>query len=299
MFPTAGIGGEGLKNANYADMKSKGIEFTLNAKVINKDAFKWSTNLNFGYHKGEVTRLDYDPTIFQLITPTGGSRLGYPQSGLFSIVFDGLDHNTGVPTFIDENGKRNATEVFFQSRNLQYLKYEGQVDPKITGGFSNRFTYKDFTLSALVTFSAGNKVRLNPNFSDKYSDLSATSKDFLSRWTKPGDEQFTNVPSIADRFVIDSFGSTEKPYNSYNYSTVRVADGGFARLKQVTLFYQLPKVWATVIGATNASIGLVGNNVWLIYSDKRLNGQDPEFFGSGGVAMPIPRQYTLSLKVGF
>jgi hypothetical protein len=42
----------------------------------------------------------------------------------------------------------------------------------------------------------------------------------------------------------------------------------------------------------------VANNLWLIYADKRLNGQDPEFFSSGGVAMPIPRQLTLSLKVG-
>jgi len=299
LFPTAGIGGEGLKNANYADMKSKGIEFTLNARVINNTKFKWSTNLNFGLHKGEITRLDYDPTIFKLITPSGGARLGYPQSALFSIVFDGLDHDTGVPTFIDENGNRQSTSVNFQSNNLQYLKYEGQVDPKITGGFSNRFTYSNFTLSALVTFSAGNKVRLNPNFSDTYSDLTATSKDFLNRWTQPGDELLTNIPSIADRFVIASFNGTDKPYNSYNYSTARVADGGFARLKQVMLFYQLPASWTSRIGATNASIGLVGNNVWLIYSDKRLNGQDPEFFGSGGVAMPIPRQYSLSLKVGF
>lgn len=298
-FPTAGIGGQGLKDANNADMKSKGIEFTLNAKVINNTKFKWSTNLNFGLHKGEITRLDYDPTIFKLITPSGGSRLGYPQSGLFSLVFDGLDHNTGVPTFIDEKGNRHSTSVDFQSNNLQYLKYEGQVDPKITGGFSNRFTYGNFTLSALVTFSAGNKVRLNPNFSDTYSDLTATSKDFLNRWTQPGDELLTNVPSIADKFVISNLRGSDKPYNSYNYSTARVADGGFARLKQVMLFYQLPLTWASRIGATNASIGFVGNNVWLIYSDKRLNGQDPEFFGSGGVAMPIPRQYSLSLKVGF
>jgi TonB-linked SusC/RagA family outer membrane protein len=298
-FPTAGIGGQGLKDANYADMKSKGIELTLNARIINQDKFRWSTNLNFGFHKGEVTRLDYDPTIFKVVTPNGGYRVGYPQSGLFSIVFDGLDHDTGVPTFIDENGNRKAKEVYFQSNNLQYLKYEGQVDPKITGGFSNKFSYGNFTLSALVTFSAGNVVRLNPNFSDRYTDLTATSKDFLNRWTQPGDELLTDVPSIADRFVIGNFGSTEKPYNAYNYSTVRVADGGFARLKQVMLFYQLPKIWASTIGATNASIGFVGNNVWLIYSDKRLNGQDPEFFGSGGVALPIPRQYTLSLKVGF
>jgi hypothetical protein len=40
-------------------------------------------------------------------------------------------------------------------------------------------------------------------------------------------------------------------------------------------------------------------NPWLIYSDKKLKGQDPEFFNAGGVAQPIQKQITLSLKVGF
>lgn len=52
------------------------------------------------------------------------------------------------------------------------------------------------------------------------------------------------------------------------------------------------------LGLNSASIKLQGNNVWLIYADKKLKGQDPEFFASGGVAIPVPRQYTLSLKIG-
>jgi len=299
LFPTSGIGGQILKNANYADMKSKGIELTLNAKIINGDKFKWSSNLNFGYNKSEITNLEYDPIIFDLVTPNGGPRLGYPQRALFSIVFDGLEHTTGLPTFINEKGVGKSPGIDFQSTNLAHLKYEGQVDPKLTGGFNNRFNYKGFTLSALVTFSMGNKVRLNPNFSDTYSDLTATSNDFLRRWTMPGDELKTNIPAIADALIASQLSSSNNPYNAYNYSTERIADGGFARLKQVMLTYQLPLSWAKRIGATNASVGLVGNNVWLIYSDSRLNGQDPEFFGAGGVAMPIPRQYSLSLKLGF
>lgn len=299
ILPTAGIGGEGLKYANYADMKTRGIELTLNARIINQDKFKWSTNLNFGVNKSEITNLQYTPSIFNLITPEGGARLGYPQRALFSIAFDGLEHLTGLPTFTNEKGERNSREVYFQSQDLAHLKYEGQVDPIITGGFNNRFTYGNFSLSALATFSAGNKIRLNPSFSDTYSDLSATSNDFLRRWVSPGDELKTNIPSIADRYIVQNLPGMVKPYNAYNYSSARVADGGFIRLKQVMLNYQLPKEWAKRIGAGNASLGLVGNNIWLIYSDPRLNGQDPEFFGSGGVAMPIPRQYSLSLKLGF
>jgi hypothetical protein len=43
----------------------------------------------------------------------------------------------------------------------------------------------------------------------------------------------------------------------------------------------------------------VGTNLWLIYSDPALQGQDPEFFNAGGVALPINKQFTFSLKLGF
>lgn len=46
------------------------------------------------------------------------------------------------------------------------------------------------------------------------------------------------------------------------------------------------------------SLKLQATNLFLIYSDKKLNGQDPEFFNSGGVALPIPRQFTLTLRLG-
>jgi hypothetical protein len=42
----------------------------------------------------------------------------------------------------------------------------------------------------------------------------------------------------------------------------------------------------------------VSNNPWLIYSDKKLKGQDPEFFNTGGVAQPVQKQFTFSVKMG-
>ena len=48
----------------------------------------------------------------------------------------------------------------------------------------------------------------------------------------------------------------------------------------------------------NLTLRLQASNPFLIYSDKRLNGQDPEFFRSGGVAYPITTQYTLTINVG-
>jgi len=39
-------------------------------------------------------------------------------------------------------------------------------------------------------------------------------------------------------------------------------------------------------------------NLFLLYADKKLNGQDPEFYNSGGVAAPVPRQLTFTVSLG-
>ena len=49
---------------------------------------------------------------------------------------------------------------------------------------------------------------------------------------------------------------------------------------------------------SNLSLKLQASNLFLLYADKKLNGQDPEFFNTGGVASPVPRQFTLTLRLG-
>ena len=46
------------------------------------------------------------------------------------------------------------------------------------------------------------------------------------------------------------------------------------------------------------SVNFPATNLFLIYADKKLNGQDPEFFNTGGVAAPVPRQFTLTIRIG-
>jgi len=124
----------------------------------------------------------------------------------------------------------------------------------------------------------------------------------------PGDERYTNVPALwtkqlSQMMSDNSFTGvsyTPYPYQAYNASTVRVADGGFVRLKTVSLTWALPRNWlARTGGVKNASLSLSGNNILMLYADKRLDGQDPEFYNAGGVAQPLQRQYIISLKVGF
>ena len=87
-------------------------------------------------------------------------------------------------------------------------------------------------------------------------------------------------------------------YNAYNYSDVRIAKGDFIRMKEISLGYNLPAQWFKNSVIQNLSLKLQATNLFLLYADKRLNGQDPEFYNVGGVASPMPKQFTLTVKVG-
>lgn len=293
---TSGIGGEFWKFANYADMESKGIEFTLTTHNVKSDDFKWNTNLTFAYNKNEITKLKSFQNIYNLVKDVGGPLEGYNVRSLFSIRYKGLN-DEGLPTFINENGETTVSDLDFQSNDIDHLKYEGSIDPKVTGGFGNNFTYKNWKLNVFMTYQFGNKVRLRPQFKAKYSDLDAMPKEFYDRWMLKGDEDVTDIPAILSQRQYNV--NYTKAYNAYNLSTARVADGSFVRMKEISLAYSLPKKFLSGIGFSSATLKLQGSNLFLLHSDKKLNGQDPEFMGSGGVAMPVPKQYTFSVKLGF
>ncbi|MGX5817710.1 SusC/RagA family TonB-linked outer membrane protein [Chitinophaga lutea] len=293
---TSGVGGQSEKAANYADMRAYGFEVLIGGQVIKKPDWGWKTNLTFGYNTTEITNARNRPRIFDLVQAEGGAREGYPARGLFSIPFHSLDPFTGKPLFVNEKGQTSGS-VYLQDYNLGYLQYEGPVDPTITGGFSNTFNYKAFSLNIFLTYQWGSYIRLNPVFRTAYSDLDASPKEFRDRWVMPGDEAVTRVPSILGAYEA-AFLNGEYPYNNYNYSTERVAKGDMIRLKTVSLTYQIGPTLLNRIGLNNASVSAAAINPWLIYADPKLKGQDPEFFNAGGVAQPVQKQFTLSLKVG-
>jgi TonB-linked SusC/RagA family outer membrane protein len=294
---TSGIGGQHIKFANFADMKTHGYEFTLNTQNIKQDKFSWNSTLIFSYNSNEITKLKSEANVMELTGLDGGKKEGYSQSGLFSIPFAGLDEK-GYPTFYDENGEKTYYINFQNSTNTEFLKYEGQIDPKYTGGFENTFSYRNLKLSVFLNYQAGNVIRLYPAFSESYSDIDAMTQSLNNRWLKPGDEAYTTIPAMPSAFDLQRYPELTEAYNAYNFSTQRIAKGDFIRLKDITLSYDFSKESAKKFGFNSLQIRGSIMNLWLIYSDKALNGQDPEFSRSGGVAMPVPRQFTISLRAG-
>ena len=290
----------GLKYGNVASMKSNGVELSLSTTNIKTKDFTWTTNFIYSHTHNEVTELENNQRIIDLISGTGFALEGYPVRSLFSIPFRGLN-NEGLPLFLDQDGNITSTGIYFQTQDkekMKFLEYSGSVDPTDVGSFGNIFRYKGLTLNVFITYSFGNVVRLDPVFRNEYNDLNSMPKEFANRWMVPGDEKFTTIPVIASSRQNRNDTDLSYAYNAYNYSTERIAKGDFIRMKEISLGYEFPKRLIEPLKLNNLSLKLQATNLFLIYADKKLNGQDPEFFNTGGVAVPMPKQFTLTLRFG-
>ena len=290
----------GKKYGNVASMKSNGVELSLSTTNIRTKDFTWTTNVIYSHTHNEVTKLENRQRIIDLVSGSGFALEGYPVRSLFSIPFKGLN-DEGLPLFLDQDGNITSTGIYFQTRDpekLTFLEYSGSVDPTDVGSLGNIFKYKGFTLNLFVTYSFGNVARLDPIFSNRYNDLNSMPKEFANRWMVPGDEAYTTIPVIASSRQNKNDSDLSYAYNAYNYSTERIAKGDFIRMKEISLGYDFPKRITEPLKLNTLSLKLQATNLFLIYADKKLNGQDPEFFNTGGVAVPMPKQFTLTLRVG-
>ena len=295
---TQGIGGQVVKFGNVASMQSSGVELTLSTVNINRKNFKWTTDFIYSHAENKVTELENQQRVIDLVAGTGFALEGYPVRSIFSIPFRGLN-DEGIPTFLDQDGNVTSTGIYFQERdNIDFLEYSGTADPTDFGSFGNTFSWKGLKLNVFLTYSFGNVVRLDPVFRKSYSDLDAMPKEFRNRWVVPGDEKVTDIPVISSRMQNHNNSELSYAYNAYNYSSARIAKGDFIRLKEVSLSYDFPKKWVSAMKMNSLSIKVQGTNLALLYADKKLNGQDPEFFNTGGVATPLPKQFTVTLRIG-
>ena len=299
---TMGLGGEVSKYGNVASMTSGGYELSLSTVNVRSRDFKWTSNFIWSHSHNLVTSLYSTKRVIDLVRGSGFAMEGYANHSIFSIPFVGLNEE-GLPTFTNTDGSTTVTGINFQlsttsgSDALNFLEYSGTADPTGVGSIGNTFEWKGLRLNVFITGSFGNVVRLDQVFKYRYSDLTSTPKEFANRWVVPGDEEKTNIPVIASRMQSHTHSSLSYAYNAYNYSTARIASGDFVRLKEVSLSYDFPKTWAKALALSALSLKMQATNLCLLYADSKLNGQDPEFFNTGGVAVPVPKQFTLTLKV--
>jgi len=268
---------------NLGNMTNKGWEITLNS--INLDGeFSWTTNFNIGFNKNRVT------DIKGQIIESGEQRAveGEPIGVFYMREFAGADPETGVDTYIGDDGKP-TTEYDDAPR-----KVLGYSNPDFTGGFTNTFSYKGFDLSAFFMFVSGNKIY---NRAGVYQasgfgyGFDNQLKEVLDRWQEPGDHSY--IPKVSF-----SYGNLYRTSSRYLY------DGSYIRLKNITLGYNLPRDIANKLKLNSARLYVSGYNLWT--STKYIS--DPEVntgvLGniSGGIdfyTIPQAKQIQVGLNVKF
>lgn len=290
---------------NAGDVNNNGYEVSVNVVPIRTEVFNWSIGFNTSKVSNNVLSAGaISLTDWRTAVSGGLYKPGFASTSIWSFDFAGLDPQTGKPLFNGLDVAKNpeaATDV------TKALVYSGQLDPKFTGGLSNNFRYKSFTLNAFLYISTGNVKRLPalyPNARDAQSapyPFQNLSGELNNRWRKPGDEAFTNIPSLpnANALALPTLlvpGSSAQAYahQLYDYSNARVVDASFARLRNLAVGYIVPNNQIKRLGLKSAQIQATVTNLFYI-ADKRLNGTDPEVNGN---SLPIPRTYSLSLNIG-
>lgn len=297
-----GVGGQILKTGNVADMNSYGIELSINTTPIKSPDFKWNLEFNYSYHKSVITKLNSNAWVSRAVSIFGIPVLDGPVRGIYSTRFAKID-NKGVPTFYDKNnGVVRYLDV--QTNDLSNLVFSGNLEPPSNMAINNTFSYKRLSFNFLITGQLGHKKRVMQNFNYYYTDHQALSSHIKNRWRVTGDEQKTDIPGIYDMAELlknPDMYQIVTAYNLYGMSDRWLADASFIRLKNTGISYRLPESWVRRFKIKRASMGLQGTNLALLWvaDKKKLGGEDPEFVWSGGTTMPVNKQVTFTLNIGF
>ena len=302
---TQGVGGTITKKGNMAELRIRGVELGLETTNIKSKDFSWKTSFIYSRSKNEVTKLLTNPTVRNMIgysssskSVAGFAKEGYPLRSIFSVPFNGLN-DKGLPTFLDSDGNSTVSGIRFDNRNVDFLEYSGTLIPTDKGSFSNSFSYKGLTLGVVFTYSYGNVVRLR-KLTNSYNDFWVAPRELNNRWQYPGDEQRTNIPVLYTTYMYDLYGGYNniiQAYNTYDYSNVRVAKGDNIRLKEISIGYTFGRDFLKRNKLRQLSVKLQGTNLALLYADKKLNGDDPDYLANGYSPIAAKR-LIFTLRVG-
>ncbi len=298
--PISPSSGFAFKRINAGEIATSGIELSLDAKVIDANNFRWNSIVNFTQTDSKVKSLTEGVERILIASEFnniqvvaipgeeyqlfGTSYLRHEDTGRLII-----NPNTGLP-------------------QAGPLKSFGSVLPDFTMGFINQFSFKNFTISTTIDWRSGGLL---------------SSATVLGLWTGGGaGETAINREGsyiISGGVLLNGDGtvrdndipvrSTQTFWTNINpggAAESQIFDASFVKLREVGVFYTLPR---SVLGnsfITNLQIGVEGRNLALLYS--KVPHIDPEatLFGAGadgfGVernAVPSTRSIGFNVRVSF
>ena len=267
---------------NIGSMKNYGIEFAINAKPIVTKDFTWDISYNVSWNHNEITSLTEDADDDYYIktgstisrgnsTQIQANTVGKPRNSFF--VYQQVYDEAGKPIeglYVDRNGDGQINEsdkYFYKSPTADVIM-----------GFTTKFIYKNFDLSAAFHASLGNYVYYN-YLSDKGS---ISSSGLYSN------SAFTNTFPEAVNLGFTGIGT------EYYLSDYYVRNASYLKCSNITLGYSFSNLLKDRL---SGRIFFTVQNPFII---TKYKGLDPEVAdGVDKNPYPRPRSFQVGLSLNF
>lgn len=264
--PSLSIGGT-ISPVNAGDVSNRGVEIEVGWRDKIGD-FSYGFKGNIATLKNKVTYLDRSLSRIEGLETHANYYAtyfeeGYPVYYFRGYRFNGVDPQTGDPTFKDLNNDGLISEG-----DKDYI---GDAIPDVTFGMTLNAAWKGFDFLVFASGTQGNEIY---NVMSKINFLTTNKlKEFWydGRWTTPG--QQASVPKA-------NCNNLEK----YAFSDAMVFDGSYLKIKQIQLGYTLPKNILNKISCSNARVYVSLDDMFTFTS---YPGMDPEISTNATTGMGV------------
>ena len=290
---------------NIGTLRNSGLEIGLNITAVKAGDFKWQTGINWAMNHNKIEKLTNGQNMLQHVDYDGSaaqlrSYVGQPMGDLYA-----------PPVLKDASGQPivGSDGTYQLETDPAKMKKVGNVMPIAIGGFFNTFTYKSFTLDAMIDFRIGGYVmptginwmtsrgltKESLNHMDKahgglsYYINNAGAGVATSGITGPNGQTVFNDGMLLPGNAPDGTKNTNIVGQAYYYDVVYNWGGpqyGTARyelfmkkntyykMRDITFGYDLPKGFANKIGASKLRFSVYGRNLFYIYRNiKNIDGE--------------------------
>ena len=259
---------------NIGKIRNHGIEFAVNANIIQSKDWTWTAYANLTWNQNEVMKLSTDDPIeytFQIIEE------GRPYTQFKMKEYAGVDSETGKPLwYLNETGEETTSDY-----NAAAKRYVGDADPDVLGGFGTNLTWKGVDFGLSFNYRLGGKVYdSGASFTGFGMAFRTPLEDVaLNSWTE--DNKNAKYP----QYIYSD------PYKATATSSRFLYSGNYLRISNLTLGYTLPKRWTekALIQKLRAYIS-VDNLYTFTASD--FVGYNPETSANGVIAWQYPATRT-------
>lgn len=287
------------RNLEGGKILNEGVEFSLNAKLVDQKDWGISIGGNISKNYNEVLTIgSLGPDALQGGYNDTRIAAGYPVGSNFLVRYYGADPADGLPIWLDKNGKQ--TKTF----SLDHRVLVGNVLPDYMGGINSSVRFKTIEFTTLWTYVIGGNIY---DGSAKYSNLGNKwniRRDLLDRWQEPGD--VAKYPRLTTS--VSTYYPGLGTNDNYN-STMFLYDASYTRLREATVSYTFPSRNRAESFFKGAKIAVTGMN---LLTFTKYPGSDPEIardFQSAQdrnmspnvtyLTPPQARSFILSLNLNF